>query len=327
MSDKKIGSGTLSAFSREMVEISERAGGAVVSLNTRGGFPTSGTIWDSSHVVTADHVLHSDGGAVVTLHDGREVSAEIVGRDPSTDLALLKAVVGESPISKNLDPASLKPGSLAVALSRNSERTLNASLAVVNAIGGEWRSHSGGVIDAYLRLDVSMHAGFSGGPSVDPEGALIGINSSRLSRRSAVAIPVTTVARVVAELEEHGRIRRGYLGIASFPVGIDAVLRERMRIEEGDGLIVVQVEDGSGSEKAGVLQGDILLDLDRKPVRDPEELQGLLGPETVGRTVKLRAIRGGSMIELDVEVGERPQGARLHGRGHGAPGWRGHGGR
>lgn len=312
MSEEKRGAGSLSALSQDITRLAEASAKSVVSLNTRGGFPTSGTVWEEGYVVVADHVLRGEEGIVVTFADGSEKPAELVGRDPGTDIALLGSDTGPRSFVQTQDAAGIRPGMLALALSRNSERSLNASLAVVNAVGGEWRTPAGSVVDNYLRIDVRSYAGFSGGPLIDTAGALIGIDNSRLSHHSTVAIPVSTVSRVAAELKEHGRIRRGYLGIATLPVSLEESLRKRLGLEQTGGLMVVQVETGSGSDRGGLLQGDILLALDGAPLADPDELVGALGPETVGANLPARILRGGRLEELSVEVTERPAPSRFH---------------
>lgn len=306
MSEEKSGANPLSALSHDITRLAEESAKSVVSLNARGGFPTSGTVWEEGYIVVADHVLHGEEGLAATFADGSEMSAEIVGRDPGTDLALLVSETGDRAFPRSLAVGDLRPGMLAIALSRNSERSLNASLAVVNAVGGEWRTHAGSVVDNYLRIDVRSYAGFSGGPLIDTEGALIGIDNARLSRHSAVAVPVSTVSTVVKELKEHGRIRRGYLGVATMPVHLDESLREHDGIEQHGGLMIVQVETGSGADRGGLLQGDVLLALNGVPLSDPDELVGALGPETVGGSVTVRILRGGRLQELAAEVGERP---------------------
>lgn len=308
----------LLSLSEEIASVAEEAARAVVSLDSRGAFPTSATIWEADHLVTANHVIGDDEGIKVTDNTGRELEASVAGRDPGTDLALLRSEGIGDGLPGTVSVDGLAPGKLGLALSRNSEHGLNVSLAVINAIGGEWTTPYGGRIDHFLRLDVSRHAGFSGGPLVDPEGRLIGIDSSRLSRRSAVALPVVTVSRVVAELKEHGFVRRGYLGISSLPADISAGARERHGLTQSEGLMILQTEQESVSEKAGVLQGDILLDLDGVTLRDPRELVQLLGPQTVGRRMKARFLRAGKLLELEIEIGVRPRPdfhARRRGRG------------
>lgn len=314
MSEEKKGGESLSILSQELTRLAERSARSVVSLNTRGGFPTSGTVWENGYIVTADHAVHGEDGIIVAFADSTEKPAEIVGRDSGTDIALLKCDTGDRGFARTLEPKNMRPGMLAVALSRNSERSLNASLAVVNAIGGEWRTLAGSAIDNYLRIDVRTYAGFSGGPLVDVEGSLIGINNSRLSRHSVVSVPASTVSKVVAELKEHGKIRRGYLGVATLPVGLDESLGARLGLKQSGGLIVVQVEQGSGADRAGLMQGDILMQVGGTPVGDPEELQQALGAETIGTSVSVRIVRGGALEELAVEVAERPapRGYRHH---------------
>lgn len=304
----------LEALSAEMAALAEGSGEQVVWLNSRAGYPTSGTLWENGFVVTADHVVDRDEGIVVTFANGEEKEAKVAGRDPTSDLALLAVDTGARKIADRVEAARLKPGQLAVALSRNSEKSLNVSLAVVNAIGGEWRTSGGAAIDHFIRLDVRMHAGFSGGPLVDAEGRLIGINSARLSRQSPIAVPVATVARIAKELKERGHIRRGYLGIASFPVGIPESLGGKIAGSPESGLLIMQTEPGSAAEAGGILLGDILVSLDGRPTQDPEELQAALGPESVGKRITATLIRGGGEIELQLEVAERPQSQRGAGR-------------
>ena len=307
MAKSSFGTGAFKSLSDEIIALAEHLGKQVVALDTRMGYPSSGTIWEEGYVVTADHVVVRDEGITVTLANGSEKSAELVGRDPSTDVALLKVDTEKTGAPESLDAASLRPGTLGVALSRNSEKSLNASLAVVNAIGGEWHTDSGGTVENYLRVDVPMYAGFSGGPLFDAGGLFIGMSTSRLSRQSAVALPAVTLKRVVAELKERGHVRHGYLGIASIPIAISEALRAKSGRQEASGLMILQIETESAGEKGGLLPGDILVGLGDHPVGGPDELQASLGPESVGKTVSARLIRGGGSIELPVTVAERPQ--------------------
>jgi S1-C subfamily serine protease len=154
--------------------------------------------------------------------------------------------------------------------------------------------------------DVAMYPGFSGGALIDAAGNLIGINTSVLVRGVATAVPVQTVERVVEMLATHGRVRRGYLGVSSHPVPLPEDLRQRHGLRQSTGLLVVGVEQGSPAEKAGLVLGDVLVAFGGQPVRDGDDLQGQLGPDTVGTEVSLRILRGGEPRELGVSVGERP---------------------
>ncbi len=307
MSKSPLTMSALEALSAETTSLAGRAGEQVVWLNSRAGYPTSATLWENGYVVTADHVVDREAGIVVTFADGEEKEAKVAGRDSTSDLALLAVDTGARKVADRVDASELKPGQLALALSRNSEKSLNASLAVVNAIGGEWQTPGGATIDHFIRVDVRTHAGFSGGPLVDAQGRLIGINSARLSRQSPVAVPAATVGRIAKELKERGHIRRGYLGIASFPVGIPESLGRKIAGAPESGLLIMQTEPGSAAEAGGLLIGDILIAVKGTPTREPEELQAALGPETVGTRVTAKVIRGGSELDLQLEVGERPQ--------------------
>jgi S1-C subfamily serine protease len=290
---------TLSALSNDLASAAERASRAVVSVHGRQHVPSSGVLWQPNVVVTAEHTLKRDEEITVTLADGRNVPAVLAGRDAGTDLAVLKLDAGETGAAALGDTASLKVGHLVLALGRASEKGVSASLAFVSGVGGAWRTWRSGQVDQLVRLDVAIYPGFSGGPLVDSEGRVVGINTSGLSRFMAVAIPVPTVNRVVKDLLEKGRIARGYLGIGMHPV----------KLPDGrSGLIVINVQADGPAGAAGLLIGDVLLTLDGTKVGDTDDVHAYLGADSVGRTLKAAIVRGGGDLEIAVKVGERPRG-------------------
>jgi S1-C subfamily serine protease len=177
-------------------------------------------------------------------------------------------------------------------------------LGIVSALGGSWRTPAGGEVDPYLQTDLVMYPGFSGGPLVDVEGAVLGLNTSALLRGISLTVPTTTVRQVVETLLAHGRVRRGYLGVGAQPVRLPANLAEELGQETG--LLLVSVEPDGPAGQAGLMLGDTIVALDGQPVRHMDELLALLDGSRVGTSAPLRFVRGGQPQELTVTVGERP---------------------
>jgi S1-C subfamily serine protease len=298
-------SSTLAALSDDLAGAVERTAPFVVAVNGHGRIPSSGVVWRAGVVVTAEHSLKSDDDLSVVLADGRKAAATLAGRDPGTDLAVLK--VAEADAAPAIAPAgSVKTGNLALAVARSPELGANATMGVISAVGPPWSTWRGGRLDQYIRLDVSLYPGSSGAAVVDTAGRLVGIATSALSRAAGVAIPASTVERVAAELLSKGRIPRGYLGLGLQPVGLPEHLITKLKLQADAGLIVLTAEPGGPAGRAGVLVGDILVALDGKPVEDLQNLHAALAGDTVGKTVKAAIVRGGELNETPIVVGERP---------------------
>lgn len=297
----------LLTLSNNLADAVEGVGKSVVAVNGRQRLPSSGVHWRSGVVVTADHTIDREEGITVTLPDGRNLPATLAGRDPGTDLAVLKVEGAELPAAEIGDSAGLKIGHIVVAVARPGEGGLSASWGAISALSGPWRTWSGGQIDQLVRPDLTLYPGFSGGPLVDAQGRVVGINTSGLSRSMTLAVPAATVNRVVEQLLTRGRIARGYLGLGMQPVRIPDNLKSAHNLPSGDGLIVVSVESGGPAEKAGVLVGDILVALDGKPVGDTQQVQTVLDPDSVGKSIDVQLIRAGAPAQLSLTVGERPR--------------------
>ncbi|MBW4699394.1 MAG: S1C family serine protease [Aphanocapsa lilacina HA4352-LM1] len=299
--------GALQAFSNALADTVEAAGRAVVAVDTHSRSAPSGVLWREGVVVTADHLLKGDDEITVTVHDGRPVAATLAGRDPGTDLAVLRLAAVPAPDVPFGDAQLLKVGHLALALARPGEHGLSASLGTVCNVGGPWRTWRGGQIDRLIRLDLSLFPGFSGGALVDTEGRIVGINTAALSRSTGIAIPAATVDRVVDQLLATGRVARGYLGIGMQPVRLPDSLRATLNLPGTGAVIVVNLEAGSPAEHAGVLLGDVFVGIDGHTVGDTEEVLALLTPERVGKSLPVQIVRGGQRVEVSVTVGERPR--------------------
>ena len=291
-------------FSNELANSVERGGRSVVAVKEAGRSGVSGTVWSAGAVVTAEHTIRGREEVTVLLPSGQEVSATVAGRDPSTDIAVLNAPGTEAMLPEFADPAQLKVGNVVLALGRDVGNSIRASYGVVSAIGGSWRTWEGGRIDQRLRLDLNPYPGFSGGPLVDAGGRVIGINTSG-PRRSVLTIPRTTVDRIATQLLSKGRISRGYIGIGGQPVRIPATIHERLNLAGARGLLVITVAGGGPAEKSGLTVGDIILSIDGKPVSEPVDLLAILEPETVGKTLGMRVLRGGTATDLKVTIGDR----------------------
>jgi len=296
----------LVALSDGLAVVVEKAGRAVVAVHGRPRVSSSGVLWRPGVVLTADHTLRREDGVRVTLPDGSAVPAEIAGRDSGTDLAVLKIDAADVPMDGQA-PSVLKVGNLALVVGRSADTGASATLGVVSSLSGAWHTWRGGQIDQFVRLDAGVYPGLSGGAVVDAQGGFIGIATLGLSRTSPLAIPVSTIERVAAELLEKGHIARGYLGVGLQPVGVPQHLKDRLGIAGKSGLIVLSVEAEAPAGQAVVGIGDVFVALDGKPVGDTEDVRAALGAEYVGKTVQASILRGGALIELPIKVGERPR--------------------
>jgi S1-C subfamily serine protease len=295
--------GVLAAFSDQLAAAVERAGASVVRVEARRRQPASGLVWDASGLIlTADHVLEREEDLAVGLPDGRTVEAKIAGRDPGTDLALLRVEAqGLTPMAHGPAP---RVGHLALVVARPGT-ALATSIGVVSAIGGPVRTWRGGRLDSFIQTDATLYPGFSGGALVDLSGRLLGVATSQFRWAAGLVIPLETARRAAAAIARHGRIARGYLGVSSQQVPLPEALAQRLGLTQESALLIVGVESGAPADRAGLMIGDVLVALAGQPVRSTEDLLALLGPERVGQDTPLRVIRGGESRDITVKVGER----------------------
>jgi len=289
---------TLQQYSDEMAAAIEKAGRSIVTIDARNHVPATGIVWSADgEIVTADHIVQRDENINVTLPDGSTHEAKILGRDPASDLALLKVE------AKGLTPAewveSVKVGNMVFAVGRPDD--VMASWGIVCYVGGAVRGRR--QLEAYIQTDVVMLPGFSGGPLVDASGRVAGINSSALGRDASVALPLSAVKPVVEALKKHGHVKRGFLGVNTQPVRLAKEIAEKLKQETG--LMVIGAESDGPAAKAGLMQGDVLVALGDKSLTHIGDLQAALGPGVVSKSVKAKLIRGGEVKEISVTVGER----------------------
>jgi len=286
----------LTQLSDELAAVVKRAGQSVVTIYAGGRVPSSGVHWKPGAIVTAEHSLRRDEEIKVGLPDGRVVPADLAGRDPGSDLAVLKIDAGSMPVIAAGGEAHT--GNIVVAVGRHRDIGVCAALGMVSVIGPAWNTWRGGRVDQFLRLDVTLYPGCSGAAIVNAGGEALGVATSALSRIAPVAVPRTTVDRVCGELISRGYISRGYLGVGMQPVRLPEELG-------GGGLIVLSVEKNSPASKAGLVIGDILTAFDGRPVRDTRDVQNVLSGENIGKTLNAAILRGGQRVDLPVTVGEK----------------------
>lgn len=289
----------LKALSEGLAGLAERAGARVVSVEG-GGARASGFLWRPGLVVTADEALGEGENWMVTLPGGAETTAQLRGRDPSTDVALLK-LDGGGPEVEPLASAPARPGALALALGREPGRNggdLVAAFGAVTRAGGAWRSMRGGAIDARVELGLRLSRAAEGGLALAIDGAALGL-AVYGPRRRVLVIPMATVDRVAGRLAEHGRIARGWLGVGLQPVAVEG--------HEGMGVMVMNLEPAGPAAAAGVLQGDVVLSLGGLPVRRVQDIAAALGPESIGQALELGVRRAGAATRVTVTVAERPE--------------------
>ncbi len=295
----------LVTLSNELSALAEKIAPAVVAIHGRRNTPSSGVVWQKDLIVTAEHTLRRDEDITVVLSEGESTKARLVGRDPGTDVALL-SVEGLSKVpAVPGDASGLRVGDLALVVGRSPNSGPNASMGIISAVSGPWRTWRGGELDQYIRLDANVFPGSSGGAVVDFRGNVVGIATGALSRVAGLAIPASTVTRVVDWLLEKGSVPHGYIGVGLQPVPVPESFQKRLSLKNQNGLMVLNVEPDGPAEKSGILVGDILLDIESKSIEDIEDLQSYLGGDRVGKSVHARIIRGGELKDVAITVGER----------------------
>jgi S1-C subfamily serine protease len=285
----------LAALSNELAAAVDKAGKSVVAVHARPRFSSSGVFWKPGVIVTAEHAIRREEEIQVTLPDGKNIPASLVGSDPGSDLAVLRVETEGAPIGASQHAPV--PGNLALAIGRSEDSGVNATMGIVSAVGPAWRTWRGGRLDSYIRLDLTLYPGSTGGLVVDSAGEAIGIATPALSHIAGVAIPTSNIARTIDEILKRGRVARGYLGVGLQPVELS---------DHHKGLIVLSLESAGPAAKAGILIGDILISLGGKSVEDTEDIQAALEGHAVGASIEAVVSRGGESRGIPVTIGERP---------------------
>jgi S1-C subfamily serine protease len=294
------------AISNALADATQNAAAHAVAVHTEPRGSSSGIIWRPGLIVTAEHALRRDEEIQVTLPGGKVTNAQLQGRDPSTDLALLKCQDATSAPAGFADSSNVKAGQLALVVGRTRASGPVAALACVSLLATERRIWGGNSISPYIRLDVALQRTAVGGAFVDPSGAIAGIATPKFAPFGALALPTAMVNRVVDALLTKGHIPRGYLGVGLQPVRLPDNLRNALQRPEKTAVIVLDVEPDGPASKAGVVIGDILIALNGKPVVRLEDVHAHLHGEQIGKALTADFLRGGVRRETSIVVGERP---------------------
>ncbi|WP_127081766.1 S1C family serine protease [Dulcicalothrix desertica] len=296
----------LLSLSQSLADTVERVEGAVVSVNVGRRFSPSGIHWRNGIIVTSDESLHNSEEVTVTLNGGKTVPVKLLGRDASTDVAVFQIDSPDIPVANIGDAATLKVGHLVLGMALSREGNIKAVMGNISVCSGAWKSMSGGNIDQFICPDITLYPGFAGGPLVDANGDVVGMNTSG-RRATALTIPSKTVNRVVDQLVVKGRIARGYLGVGMQPVRLPQNLQTALNITGDGGVIVVNIENNAPAEQAGILLGDILITFNDARVKDTNDVLAYLNQsQYVNQTISVQLVRGGELVNLTVTIGERP---------------------
>jgi S1-C subfamily serine protease len=302
-------------MSTELIDLSnalaretDRAAGSIIAVHTEARGSSSGVVWRAGVIVTAEHALRRDEEIQVTLPDARVVSAALVGRDASTDLAVLRCAEGPAPVAEFSDTATIKPGGLALVVGRTRASGPVAALGAISLVAAERRTWVGAALSPYVRLDIGLQPTAVGGAVIDAYGRVIGIATPRFARFGAIAVPAAIVNRVVDALLKSGHIPHGYLGVGLHPIRLPDALRQTIQRKEKTAAMVVEVAPDGPAHKAGIMIGDLLLSFGSQPISRVEDVHSQLAADAIGKTVAVQLLRGGVAQEAKIVIGERARG-------------------
>jgi S1-C subfamily serine protease len=297
---------TWQQLSHEISTVVEGIAKSIVAVDGRSGHTSSGIVWRSGYVLTAAHSIRQESGIGIITGSGENLRAQLIARDRGTDIALLKVDQDQGLAPADLgSTASLQIGEFTLAVARTRRGNIVASSGIIGGLMGEWRVGRT-KIDQFIRPDLNLYSGFSGGALLDSAGTVLGLNTSGLIRGKAITIPSSTLTRVAEEIVTKGRVERPYIGLVMQPVQIPASLQKRASITASSGLLVMHVEPGGPADSAGALLGDVLVEMDGRTFDDLEDVQDAIGNKSVGQEVHATVIRGGEKREITIRLGERP---------------------
>ena len=303
----------LDAYSRAVITVVDKVGPAVASVSVKtsrrfrpegGG---SGVLFTpDGYLLTNAHVVHGAKEVSVALPDGSTHDAHVVGEDPPTDLAVVHIDGAHLPTAELGKSSALRVGQLVVAIGNPLGFSFTVSAGVVSALGRSLRAQDGHLMDAIIQTDVALNPGNSGGPLVDSRARVVGINTAMImgAQGLSFAVPVDTARWILGELMQHGRVRRGVLGLAGQVRPLDRRLARRHSLTQKTGVEVMEVVPGKAAAAAGVRSGDIVLALDGKMVTSVDEVHKLLDASSIGRRMPIKALRGAALVDLEVVPGE-----------------------
>jgi len=293
--------GLLTELSNQMADAVDKAARFVVQVRSRRWRPAAGLVFANRHVLVSDHALEQEEDLSIRTHEGRALAATLAGRDPSSDLAVLKVPdLTDEPAAPS--KASPRVGQIAIAVGRSWSGAVIAGAGVISSVGGPWRTGRGPGVEQVIRTDITPYAGFTGGALLAPDGSLLGVGSGILLRGLSLAIPAAIAWPLADGLSRHGGVRRAYLGVAGQPVRLSEAQHPGV---PSRAVLVVNVSDDSPARRAGLIVGDVLLSLNGQPLEDPEALLSMLTADLVDRVVPLEILRAGSVQSVSVTLAAR----------------------
>lgn len=292
-------------FSETMANAAEKAGKFTVLVDARRRMPASGIVLSKDLILTAGHVVEREEDIRILFGDGSESNARLIGRDPGTDLAVLK-LESASATPAEIAKSPARVGQFVLAIGRPSADGIESSFGTVNRIRGPVRTGRGGMLEKFIKTDVVSYPGFSGGPLINGEGEVYGINTSGFGMGGeAITIPIDLAQKVADVLVKHGKIKRGFIGVRSQTVKLPADSASQLKREQENGLLIMGIEKDSPAEKGGMMVGDILVGVAGVAVEHHDELFTRLSGDAVGKPTPMDVLRGGKLQVVNVVVGER----------------------
>jgi len=297
---------TWQQLSNEISESVSRAGRAVVAIDGRSGHTSSGILFRPDIVLAAAHTIRQNSDIQIIPRPGISVRARLAGRATGADIALLRADQEISPdVAEFGDASALSIGQLVVAIARTRRGNIVASAGILSGLMGEWQ-YGRTRIDQFIRPDLTLYPGFSGGALIGADGKILGMTTGGIARGKPLTIPASTLGRIAEELSQKGHVATPYIGLVMQPVPIPESLQKSSGLTAATGLLVMHVEASGPSDSAGVLLGDVLVQMEGQTFDDLSDLQDILRRSGINQDVKTTFIRGGQKVELTIKIGERP---------------------
>jgi S1-C subfamily serine protease len=297
----------LQSYSAAISGLVEKTGPYVAAIKSAPYRVTSGVIFREDLIAVNNHLLKREGKIPVHLPAGEAAEANIVGRDPAVDLAILQVPGAHWATPESEEDAALRAGALAVVVGRTLDAGLSASAGILGAVGGPRRSWRGGELERFLRLDVNLYPSQAGAAVVSASGRFVGMATAAILRHSALAVPMGTLNSIAHEMLSEGGIRQGYLGVGLQPVSIPEHLRGKSPLAGEMGLMIVSIEPGTSAEKAGLQLGDILIAVGGESLTRVESLMAALRGRAIGKPVLFSFLRAGELATLEIEIAPRPE--------------------
>jgi len=296
----------LKQLSSELSDVVAQTAKSVVAVDGGVGHTSSGIVWRRDSILTAAHTVRQETNIRVIYAAGRSAVARLAGKDRGADFALLKLDeeidMQAAPLSET---SSLSVGQFCVAVGRTRRGNVVASAGILSGLMGEWQV-ARTRIDQFIRPDLNLYSGFSGGALAAADGSILGLNTTSLLRGKSITIPSSTLLRLAVEIAASGHVSRPYIGVVMQPVQIPEALQQRTGVHAGTGLLVMHIEPGGPADQGGILLGDILIEMEGRTFTEMDDVHDVLAQKGAGQDVQTVLIRGGQRSQLSIRIGERP---------------------